>query len=64
MTKQDLIAHICKMYEEAVTADPWHMHEATQAVTGSEVFVWANLTTQQLHAIGRNAYLVALQTRG
>lgn len=64
MTKQDLIAHTRKMYEEAVTADPWHMHEATQAVTGSEVFVWANLTMQQLHAIGRSSYIVVLQARG
>lgn len=64
MTKQDLIDHTRKVYEEAVTADPWNMHEITQAVTGSEVFVWANLTTQQLHAIGRSAYLVALQARG
>lgn len=64
MTKQDLIAHIRSIYEEAYVSDPYYMDEATQAVTGSEVFVWANLTMQQLHAIGRSAYVVVLQARG
>jgi hypothetical protein len=64
MTKQDLIAHIRSIYEEAVAADPYYMHEATHAIVGSDVFVWANLTMQQLHAIGRSAYVVVLQARG
>lgn len=64
MTKQDFTAHIRRIYEEAVVADPYFMDASTHAVFGSGVFVWANLTMLQLHAIGRSAYVVVLQARG
>jgi len=62
--RADHTAHVRRLYEEAFRADPYFMEEVTEAVTGSPVFVWDNLTLNQTRALGRSAYIVVLQARG
>jgi hypothetical protein len=60
LTKAELIKHTRKLYEEAYRADPYYMDEVTQKVVGGDVFVWDNLTTAQLHALGRAGMMLRL----
>jgi hypothetical protein len=60
----DHTAHVKALYEEAHRADPYHMDQVTERVTGQQAFVWDNLTLDQARAIGRASYTIVLMARG
>lgn len=53
LTRGDLEMFARAIWTEAYAADPIRTLDVTVAVTGSEVFVWGNLSVRQLHAFGR-----------
>lgn len=59
MTRADLETQTRSLYADAFVKDEPHTLEVTRAVTGGEVFVWSNLTIEQLRALHRGLFTTA-----
>jgi hypothetical protein len=60
MTKQEIVNHTRALLEETYSLDPHFWNEAIERITGSSVFVWSNLSANQLHALGRVGIMLRL----
>jgi hypothetical protein len=64
VTKDYLILAAKALWTEAHAADPWGSEALAEAVLGSAVWVWSNLTCRQLHNLRAAIYPIVLEARG
>ena len=64
MTKVEYEQWVRTRFAEAFVADPVRATDAAVAATGREIFVWSNLSTAQLRALGRLVFSICIESRG